>query len=251
MESMVGVILHVSDDPSDSIIKVLTETSGLTLPDIFPAKPCAPRSKPGKQQKTDAAEDPGTLRHKNIVRLLGPAMSAYNRWLGGCHGVMPWTSETRVEGSGRGQEADVSGFKTPGDTSQAQTRTLSLDWIDVYSRRHVSRPKIAITTTCSCIVPVPSPALLHAMASQGWSRGDDFVQDLFGAIVASPLMCCPTRAHIQTFQPGYDPPTPSSPQTPPISTVMLPPASRFLMSHGVETLGPLLQARSRWFRIKQ
>ena len=276
---VVGVVIHdIGCQPEDVISEFLTAHLDATVPhgdeDIDPSKTSGqqPNKRPHASfdyptgEAAQLPQDAGFLRHLSVLKLLGPAMEVYNSWLCARQGRIPWSGHGSLGGRGdaacrladpsepkrdaKGRTASASAVPgavlgavpgaVPGASGSgmpSKARPERMDWIELYDRRHDLRPKVVMVTGCRCSAPVPSPSLLRAMAGEGARPGDNLKHTLFGAIVTSPLMCCGVSASIVLSQPlGRSDQDQEE-------IVSLPPASRFLMSHGLTTLGPLLEVR--------
>ena len=238
------------------------------------------------EEQLDALH-PGNVRHRSVLLLLQPAMRAYEQWLQGRGGDLPWPQEAQqrqlpqvkennemvcgdaegpdrraddVEGGRHVDEAATAGLRdaapssgserdldaaavSVADGSSASART---NWPALYALRHTLKPKIHLPASC------PAGAAAGAADEQ-----------------LPTLPCCCQDAHTLGQDLGPEEAAASEQSTPPSSsdlvafnlfgsvvsnafcqpllvtahedTVVLPPRSRFLMSCGVGTLGPLLQ----------
>ena len=223
------------------------------------------------------ARHPGNVRHRAVLLMLQPALAAYSRWLQLCEGCPPWidsnrsivcpkpgcspgTSTTSPNQKGHNEGSKVSSRlppcqgdepegdsemnlrETPEVTNQGQDGEMSLrevpavtnqghggdlpasekegpstglmDWSSLYEHRHTLKPKIRLTV-----------APREGMGACEGQRYTLRCFNLFGSIVANVA----DHAVVAEAYEGIN--------------VVLPARSRFLMSHGVGTLGPLVEVR--------
>ncbi len=165
-----------------------------------------------------------------VLRMLQPALLEYERWL----------SETKEHrGNSVGAEEKVDRARKREQCGPLQDSEV-VDWPALYALRHTLHPKIQIPRRCSddlgdaesgripdgaryscCSVASGSSRLPEHEDVREGGRSS-FRSSLFSSVVSNP--------HVR----GVIADAHGNP-------VLLPPRCRFLMSHGLGTLGPLLQ----------
>ena len=227
---------------------------GLTLP-----------AKRKRSKRASISEDqldslhPGNIRHRSVLSMMQPALSAYSRWLQQRPGTLPWhdgplsllethkedvsirpgpihlgemchseppSSPSFQEGAGEENKDDVRlpQQKAPGGV---------YDWTALYGYRHSLRPKICIPTILRRDAEGQCDDLSLATSAAHDRTTEHLSFNLFGSIVAN-------SSDQEVLATTHDE-----------IVVALPARSRFLMSHGVGTLGPLLQVKTTVYISKE
>ena len=220
------------------------------------AAPPAAAKRKRKARKTISEEQldalhPGNVRHRAVLSMLRPALSAYSRWLQSCpDGNLPWNlgpGSLRREANRGASPPDLDDMPPPSlspspspqaeysgeraaQAAEALRGSHLTDWSALYEHRHSLKPKIHLPRvihqdrSCdSSSSTAPQICALHNRIPESSSHSSP----LFGSIVSNA-----SDHEVMAIAHGG-------------VAVLLPARSRFLMSHGVGTLGPLLEVRAR------